>query len=265
MRKHVSAIIAILTAAAVITGCQTKENAPSSDGAESTASKSASTTSKAATAEADTPVAATAEAETPVVVVTAEPAAPTAEVSAPEDEAVTPIKPGTWRGTDSYFFFNDDGRSVSTIDFSDRRSFEFEYELTQNGHMILRSTATGESVSLSYTIDGDTLSLMNDINGSAIDLLYVSEKNVDTFKFYTNNELCIIAQRYYESNLANSVESIVFHINDDGTLTVRFNENDENPASYTIDRVTLLGTDDITQTPADFTAYADDSADAIVN
>ena len=160
MRKRISAIIAILTAAAVITGCQTKDNAPSGDGAESTASEStstASTTSNAPTAEAETPAAATAEAEKPVVVVTAEPAVPTAEVSAPEAEAVTSIKPGTWRGTDSYFFFYEDGKGGSTLDFEYGMGLGFEYDLTQDGHLIFHMGSVDSDLSTSYVLDGDTL------------------------------------------------------------------------------------------------------------
>lgn len=266
MRKRISAIIAILTAATVITGCQTKDNAPSSDGAESTASESttaASTASNAATAEADTPAAATAEAETPVVVVTAEPAVPTAEVSAPE--AVTSIKPGTWRGTDSYFFFYEDGKGGSTLDFDYGMGLGFEYDLTQDGHLIFHMGSADSDLSTSYVLDGDTLYLTKDDDGSTDTLVYVSES--PSLKFYTNQELANIAQTYYMANNDGYVpEASGIQNNDDGTVTIQLydqlEDHNSTAAWYTIDRVTLLGIDEIAQTEIDFSEYA--TADAAV-
>ena len=267
MRKHISAIIAILTAAAVITGCQTKDNAPSSDGTESTASESttASTTSNAPTAEAETPAAATAEAETPVVVVTAEPEAPTAEVSAPETEAVTSIKPGTWRGTDSYFFFYEDGKGGSTLDFDYGMGLGFEYDLTEDGHLIFHMGSADSDLSTSYVLDGDTLYLTKDDDGSTDTLVYVSES--PNLKFYTNQELANIAQYYYMANNDGYVpEASGIQTNDDGTVTIQLydqlEDHNSTAAWYTIDRVTLLGIDEITQTQIDFSEYA--TADAAV-
>lgn len=255
MRKRISAIIAILTAAAVITGCQTQDNAPSSDGAESTASESTSAASTAATA----------EAEKPVVVVTAEPAVPTAEVSAPEAEAVTSIKPGTWRGTDSYFFFYEDGKGGSTLDFEYGMGLGFEYDLTQDGHLIFHMGSVDSDLSTSYVLDGDTLYLTKDDDGSTDTLVYVSES--PDLKFYTNQELANIAQYYYMANNDGYVpEASGIQTNDDGTVTIQLydqlEDHNSTAAWYTIDRVTLIGTDEIAQTQIDFSEYA--TADAAV-
>ena len=99
-------------------------------------------------------------------------------------------------------------------------------------------------------------------DGTEENFVFVSS-DADGFHFYSNGELVQIAQRYYK---ANSTEGYVPGMagtqnNDDGTVTIQLYDSleDHNSTSawYTIDRVTLTGTDDMTGSTVNMSDYAE--------
>ena len=85
--------------------------------------------------------------------------------------------------------------------------------------------------------------------------------NAEDFTFYTNQELQYIALAYYGAQTGYYPQHSGVQANDDGTASIQLYDimEDHNSTSawYTIDRVTLTGTDDISGDTVDMTAYAD--------
>lgn len=85
--------------------------------------------------------------------------------------------------------------------------------------------------------------------------------NAEEFTFYTNQELQYIALAYYGAQTGYYPQHSGVQSNDDGTASIQLYDimEDHNSTSawYTIDRVTLTGTDDISGDTVDMTAYAD--------
>ena len=246
---------ALLAAAALLlTGCQSdKVNSPAEE------SSGAASAVEQETTPADT------SAENPP---TAEPevttAQPTAEAPTPEDStnADAPVfKPGAWRGSSEYFLFYSDGTGGATLDFEIGTGVPFEYEYGDGIITFHMGSSDNNTIAVPSDIAVDSVTLTWE-DGTAENFVFVSD-NAEDFHFYTNEELVQIAQRYYK---ANSPEGYVPGMagtqnNDDGTVTIQLYDSleDHNSTSawYTIDRVNLTGTDDITGSAVIMSDYAE--------
>lgn len=174
------------------------------------------------------------------------------------------FKPGTWRGADGYYFFNDDGTSGSTQSFEMGIGVGFNYEVMSrsNGFVNIHKGAAdvSEGVVISdKTEDSFTITWEN---GTQEKLVYVSPRTTDEFKFYTNEDLQQIALKYYQANNDGYTPQYAgVKSNDDGTATIQLydqvTDHNTTVAWYTIDRVTLKATDDIMGSEIDMSGYAD--------
>lgn len=246
---------ALLAAAALLlTGCQSdKASSPAEE--ISTAAPSAEQT----TAPADTSAETTPAEESAVTT-----AQPTAEASTPEDStnADAPVfKPGAWRGNSEYILFYSDGTGGATCDFEYGIGVPFEYEYGDGNIVFHMGAADNNTIAVPSDIAEDSVTLTWE-DGTAENFVFVSD-NAENFHFYTNEELVQIAQRYYK---ANSPEGYVPGMagtqnNDDGTVTIQLYDSleDHNSTSawYTIDRVNLTGTDDMTGSAVIMSDYAE--------
>lgn len=174
------------------------------------------------------------------------------------------FKPGTWRGAEGYYFFRDDATSGCTLNFELGIGVGFDYEVMSrsegfvNFHMGAVDSSEGVVVS-DLTEDSFTLTWED---GTKEKLVYVSSQPEDEFKFYTNEQLQQIALKYYQANNDGYTPQYCgVQSNDDGTATIQLydlvEDHNSTAAWYTIDRVTLKGTDDTMNTDVDMSAYAD--------
>ena len=141
-----------------------------------------------------------------------------------------------WRGADSYYVFYPDGSTTFHMGAADN-SINSEAVNNPDGTMSIEWS------------DGRT-ELFTPVNA-----------NAEEFTFYTNQELQYIALAYYGAQTGYYPPHSGVQSNDDGTASIQLYDimEDHNSTSawYTIDRVTLTGTDDISGDTVDMTAYAD--------
>lgn len=168
------------------------------------------------------------------------------------------ITPGVWRGDDGYYTFREDG-SGAVSSFELGIGVAFEYEIRSGGilfHMGSVDNITQADVS---DIAEDSFTLTS-VDGAAERLYYVSDMT-DDFVFYTDEELQKLALAYYEANFSYSPSSCGIRHNEDGTATIQLYDSleDHNSTSawYTVDRVSLVGTDDMSGSEVDLSEYVD--------
>ena len=215
---------ALLAAAALLlTGCQSDKASSPAEEISTAAPSAEQTTSPADTSAETTP------AEEPAVTT----AQPTAEASTPEDSTNAEYGIGV----------------------------PFEYEYGDGNIVFHMGAADNNTIAVPSDIAEDSVTLTWE-DGTAENFVFVSD-NAENFHFYTNEELVQIAQRYYK---ANSPEGYVPGMagtqnNDDGTVTIQLYDSleDHNSTSawYTIDRVNLTGTDDMTGSAVIMSDYAE--------
>ncbi|MGN1341545.1 MAG: hypothetical protein ACI4WS_14735 [Oscillospiraceae bacterium] len=173
------------------------------------------------------------------------------------------FKPGTWRGETQYFFFDEDGMSGSTLSFDIGIGVGFRYEVMSrsegfvNMHMGAEDNIEGVVIS-DKTEDSFTITWED---GSSEKFVYASPLTASEFVFYTDEQIVQIAQNYYQANNGGYTPgSAGTKSNEDGTVTIQlydsFDDHNSTAAWYTIDRVTLKGTDDIMGTEVDMSGYA---------
>ncbi len=256
MKKYLAIIAA---AGLLLTGCQSdKASSPAED--ISSAAPSAEQTASPADTSAEIPHTAEPDSTTSQPDVT--PAQPTAEPQTAETStsADAPVfKPGAWRGSSGYILFYADGTGGATRDFEYGIGVAFEYEYGDGNITFHMGSADDNTIAVPSDITEDSVTLTWE-DGTAEKFVFVSD-NAEGFQFYSNEELVQIAQRYYK---ANSPEGYVpgmagIQNNDDGTVTIQLYDSleDHNSTSawYTIDRVTLTGTDGMTDSEVNMSDY----------
>lgn len=259
MKKNIAYIMA---AALMLTGCQSTDiAAPGAEGSD-TSGTGIVTDISGITLEPETEEFPTLETNemTDSCEVVSSPA--TAEVPCTIDtvEAAGAIfKPGTWRGANSYYFFDRDGKSGSTLGFELGIGVGFRYEADAQSAVFHMGAADNNSVAAVSCASEDEVTLTWE-NGTAETLVYVSPLSSDEFVFYCDEQIAQIALSYYQANYDYTPGSVGIQSNDDGTVTIQLYDNmgDHNATSgwYTIDRVTLTGTDDMSGESVDMSAYA---------
>lgn len=251
MKKYLAIIAA---AGMLLTGCQSDKVSSPAEESSGAASAVEQETSPADTSAENTP---TAEPD----VTTAQPTSEsqTAQTSTSTEAPV--FKPGVWRGNSEYILFYSDGTGGATCDFEYGIGVPFEYEYGDGNIVFHMGAADNNTIAVPSDIAEDSVTLTWE-DGTAEKFVFVSD-NAEGFHFYTNEELVQIAQRYYK---ANSPEGYVPGMagtqnNDDGTVTIQLYDTleDHNSTSawYTIDRVTLTGSDDMTGSAVIMSDYAE--------
>lgn len=168
------------------------------------------------------------------------------------------VTPGVWRGDDGYYIFREDG-SGAVSSFELGIGVAFQYEVRSSG--ILFNMGAVDSITQAKVSDiaEDSFTLTS-LDGSAERLFYVSDRT-DDFVFYTDEELQKLALAYYEANFSYSPSSCGIRQNEDGTATIQLYDSlqDHNSTSawYTVDRVSLVGTDDLSGCEVDLNGYVD--------
>ena len=95
--------------------------------------------------------------------------------------------------------------------------------------------------------DEDNVTLKWD-EGTEEKLSYISNDNADTFKFYTNDELCEMALAYYKTTTTEDTTGMMAaaETSKDGKVLIQIfsNNGDHNSTAdwYTVDRITAEGT-----------------------
>lgn len=254
MRKFTA--LMIVSAIIMCTGCR----ANTSEGAGGLTNTSASA-ANTSTAPAETEKAPTAEPENPS----------TAEVNGtlsgsgtseqtPDGHFDIETHSAIWRGADSYYVFYPDGTGGCTMSFENGTGVAFEYETNPDGSTTFHMGAADNSIN-SKAVNNPDGTMSIEWSDGRTELFTPVNANAEEFTFYTNQELQYIALAYYQAQSGYTPQYSGVLTNDDGTASIQlYDETDghnSTSAWYTIDRVTLTGTDDISGETVDMTAYAD--------
>lgn len=175
------------------------------------------------------------------------------------------IKPGTWNcDNESYYFFNEDGESGSTLSFEKGIGVGFRYWVMSRseGFVNFSMGAADNSQGVVITdLTEDSFTLIWE-SGQSQNFTFVSPQSADEFTFYTDDQLYDIVLKYYQEDNNNYKPqySGVQH-NSDGTATVHLldisGDRSYTAALCTLDRVTLKGTNDLTGEAIDLSGYAE--------
>lgn len=257
---------AILAAAAILmcAGCQA--NAP----AESSAGEIYGT-SQAVTESTESTTGTSGTAESPAVT-----AAQTAESAAEPEQSVESApkahfdisdKSMIWRGADCYYEFYPDGKGGCTMSFENGTGVGFEYEQNADGSTTFHMGAVDCLVNSVCTSNPDGTLSVEWEDGRQETFVPVSAGG-DDFSFFTNEELEYVALAYYGAQTGYYPQFAGVKSNDDGTASIQLYDlvEDHNSTSawYTIDRVTLAGTDDLTGEAVDMSDFADKREPAVL-
>lgn len=240
----------LLAASVLATGCSSDDV---SSAVSDTAKESAETVviDTTETDDSSAPAAATATEE-------AETAAPTAEATEEAQAEDKPVFPaGTWMLYEvyeeelipiGYCFTNDDGVSGNNLLFEDGEGYSFEYEIGTNEILV---TVDGEETIVPIA-GGDLTYVMLDIpDCGRVDMVYFSDiAQADIPEFYSNIELCGLAQQYYAALNDYTPLGVDTQTNADGTVSIHLYDNMDTHiatlARYKVDRWSTEGWDDIT-------------------
>lgn len=244
----------IAAAALLLTGCQSgkTESPEESSGVTSTAEQTAASDVTSAESAPDT------EPEDPTV--------PTAEaqtVESPDSAESTVFRTGVWRGTSEYFLFYADGTGGATRDFEKGIGVAFEYEYGDGNVVFHMGSSDDNTVAVPSDITEDSVTLTWE-DGTAEEFSCVSD-DPEGFRFYTNEELELIARRYYKANNPEGYvpSFIAVQNNDDGYVTIQLYDQVDGHNStsgwYMINRVTLTGSDGLTGSAVIMSDYAEEA------
>lgn len=251
-------MLILLSAVLLCTGCQSKQNETASQPSDTSSAEStvtsAVTSSATSASTAETLPEDTGEA-TETSSATAE---PTAEI---QSEYL--FLPGVWRGEDSYFFFHEDG-SGQLLNFEYGIGVGFQMEpFTGDSVTFHMGAADNNTVFGVSDVTGESVTLTTD-DGTNDTLVYVCEGDSETFSFYSNEEAQTLALSFYQAQTGYTPQYAAVQNNADGTLTIQLYDevdgHNSTSAWYTVDRVTLVGTDDMTGDTVDLKTAADSIA-----
>lgn len=251
-------MLILLSAVLLCAGCQSKQNETASQPSDASSAESsvtsAVTSSVTSAATAETLPEETREA-TETGSVTAEPTA--------ESQSEYLFKPGVWRGEDSYFFFHEDGSGqLLTFEYGIGVGFQME-PFTGDSVTFHMGAADNNTVFGVSDVTGESVTLTTD-DGTNDTLVYVCEGDSETFSFYSNEEAQTLALSFYQAQTGYTPQYAAVQNNADGTLTIQLYDevdgHNSTSAWYTVDRVTLVGTDDMTGDTVDLKTAADSVA-----
>ena len=251
-------MLILLSAVLLCTGCQSKQNETASQPSDTSSAEStvtsAVTSSVTSASTAETLPEETRES-TETGSVTAEPTA--------ESQSEYLFKPGVWRGEDSYFFFHEDGSGqLLTFEYGIGVGFQME-PFTGDSLTFHMGAADNNTVFGVSDVTGESVTLTTD-DGTTDTLVYVVGADPETFTFYSNEEARTLALSFYQAQTGYAPQYAGVQNNADGTLTIQLYDevdgHNSTSAWYTVDRVTLVGTDDMTGETVDLKTAADSVA-----
>lgn len=251
-------MLILLSAVLLCTGCQSKQNETASQPSDTSSAES--TVTSAVTSSATS--ASTAETLPEDTGEAAETSSATAEPTA-EIQSEYLFKPGVWRGEDSYFFFHEDGSGqLLTFEYGIGVGFQME-PFTGDSVTFHMGAADNNTVFGVSDVTGESVTLTTD-DGTNDTLVYVCEGDSETFSFYSNEEAQTLALSFYQAQTGYTPQYAAVQNNADGTLTIQLYDevdgHNSTSAWYTVDRVTLVGTDDMTGDTVDLKTAADSIA-----
>lgn len=260
MKKYAMLIAAAI--AVMCTGCQS--DTVSGGGTSVPAAESTSVSTAAATSGSP----AVSSAESPAESTAGTTGATSAEESASDGHIDIEKRSALWRGSDSYFVFYPDGSGRCTMSFENGTGVAFRYEQNADGSTTFHMGAEDNSINALTTSNSDgTLSIVWEDGREEV--FYPVNWNVEEFTFYTNEELQYIALAYYQANYGYTPHYSGIQTDPDGTATIQLydqvDDHNSTAAWYTVDRVTLKGTDNISGEDIDMSGFADAAKNASVS
>lgn len=176
----------------------------------------------------------------------------TAPETSPEvEEAVQKFEPGIWWSSNSdgdrYFCFYDGSNSGSFRDQENGVGLSFDYEAEENSDKIVFHIGdVSDNTSVRVNFQDSNTAVLKWENGDTETLKYQGLGNFDTFRFYSNVELCEMAMNNYEARNGSRPADASAKIQSNGKIMIEIYENaGDSSASawYTVDRFTAKGTD----------------------
>ena len=175
-----------------------------------------------------------------------------ADNSAQTDSLFTP---GTWLSDGvadgQLYFFDPDGASGRTAGLESGMGAAFTYTCA-DGEAEFRMGSEDTVLRCQVLSLGDGCLTLQWDDGSEEKLTYLSEEGSDTFRFYSNDELCRLAVAHCAAENGISADELEAgaQTNDDGTVSIQVYQNlgDHNSTAawYTVDRFTAQGSNDTT-------------------
>lgn len=255
--------VPVMTSAAVVSETTTSF----SDQTETTTSETSDSGISDTTTSTESMITTTTETTTEMTTITTETTTetttttipPGAVVSAPETapsfttETVTTgqlFTSGIWWATsadgDRYFCFDDIGNKGSFRDQENGIGQEFTYEYSGNSTVFHIGGAASSTQATVIFTDSKTAVITWE-NGTSETLVYQGLGNFDTFRYYSNVQLCEMALDYYEAHENYRPEQVGAAVQPDGKIVIQLYDNlgshNSNSAWYTVDRFTAQGTD----------------------
>jgi len=257
MRKY-KVLLAAAVVAGICTGCQSNTVSEMSASGAADAVKEESSTESQAVSLAETTGAPSLE----------ENSAEATQEPAPDGNIDIETRSALWRGTDSYFVFYPDGSGGCTMSFENGTGVAFRYEQNADGSTTFHMGAEDNSINaLTVSNPDGTLSIVWEDGREEV--FYPVNWNVEEFTFYTNEELQYIALAYYQANNGYTPHYSGIQTDPDGTATIQLydqaDDHNSTAAWYTVDRVTLKGTDNISGENIDMSGFADAAKNASVS
>lgn len=174
-----------------------------------------------------------------------------------ETDSRSALKSGVWQaiyktGESKLFFIDNEEHSFSLIDPSMGigvpSRFDYLPELTMYK---LHIGWEGNTENWRMIENNGITAAVSDESGDVISLFYLANDTIDTFEYYTLNELSEMARGFYDARHGSS-EGIDFSaaMNADGSFfaTVTGMKDGNKVVSYSVDMQTAKGTDDAFET-----------------
>lgn len=147
---------------------------------------------------------------------------------------------------DRYFYFEDAGNKGSFRDQENGISQEFTYESDGNSIVFHMGSASSSAQATVIFTDSKTAVITWE-SGASETLTYQGLGNFDTFRYYSNVQLCEMALDYYEAHENYRPELVGAEVQSDGKIAIQLYDNlgshNSTSAWYTVDRFTAQGTD----------------------
>lgn len=257
MRKY-TALFAAAVIAAVCTGCRsdTVSEVGAGSSADTAASTSAADTAAVPAETAETPSDKPSNSEQPAEASETE----QAEDQLPKNGIDPRSLSSVWRNESGYLMFYSDDSGGCTSGFENGMGVPFRYDRNADGSVTFHMGAEDVLIGAVFSDNGDGTFTMSWEDGRN-EIFTPIDANAEDFGFYTNEELQYIALAYYRSVSGYTPQYSGVQSNNDGTASIQLydlvEDHNSTAAWYTIDRVTLRGTDDISAAPVDMTAFAE--------
>lgn len=180
------------------------------------------------------------------------------DISTFNEKADDVFRHGTWfcvKGDAAlaYLSFDTDGKTGELYNLVDGEPKEYTYSVIDNTVSISGDFEELFSDNMEQ-LDEDTI-VLNPQSDEQVVLTYVSDKNSEEFTFYTVEQLLEMAREYQKKNEGYESVGATYTDNADMTVTIQLTtDNGEQvitDASYTVDRITAEGRNDLSGTEID--------------